>query len=126
MNIPGWILSIFLRGKLAGLVPVITTAVAAKNNFTPGNREIAVKALGDFIVSEDPAIAPEIVDIETLDVAVENYIASTPENKTANAEIAGTAFAKLVKDVAAPKITDEHFANIANSIQAGLADEGIA
>ena len=122
MKIPSWILSIFLRGKLAGLVPVITAAVACKNADTPENREVAVKALGDFIESEDPAISTEITDVETLDVAVENYIA---DNSNANIEIAATSFAKLVKDVAAPKITDEHFANIVNSIQAGLADEGV-
>lgn len=122
MNIPSWILSIFLRGKLAGLVPVITSVLAAKNNDTAPNREAALKAVGDFIESEDPAISKEVEDVEALDVAVENYIAN---KSTANIEIVAASFAKLIKDAAAPNITDEHFANIVNSIQAGLADEGI-
>ena len=122
MKIPSWILSILGLGKFAGLIPVINAVIAAKNDDTPANREAIVQAAGTFIESEDSAISTEITDVETLDVAVENYIA---DKSTANIEIAATSFAKLVKDVAAPKITDEHFANIVNSIQAGLADEGV-
>lgn len=122
MKLPSWILSIIGLGKFAGLIPVINAAIAAKNSDTATTREAAVKALGDFIESEDPAIATEITDVESLDVAVENYIA---DKSTANTELAATSFAKLVKDVAAKDITDEHFANIVNSIQAALADEGV-
>lgn len=122
MKIPGWILSILGLGKYAGLVPVINAVIAAKNSDTPANREAAVQAVGTFVASEDPAISQEVSDVETLDVAIENYIA---DKSVGNAAIAATAFAKLVKDVAAPKITDEHFGNVVNSIQSALADEGV-
>lgn len=122
MKIPSWILTVLGLGKYAGIVPVINAVMAAKNDNTALNREAALKAAGDFIESQDPAISAEITDLETLDVAVENYIAN---KSLANGAVAATAFAKLVKDVAAPNITDEHFANVANSIQAALADEGV-
>ena len=122
MKIPSWILSILGLGKFAGLIPVLNAVMAAKNDDTPANREAIVQAAGAFIATEDPAISTEVTDVETLDVAVESYIAN---KSTANIEVAAGAFAKLVKDVAAPKITDAHFADIVNSIQAGLADEGV-